>query len=334
MPRPTVLAYAGSFATQPAAMKRLHRGDVMQPREEVAPGAIEQLGEPLKLASSTSDTQRRLALGRWIADPKNPLTARVIVNRLWHYHFGTGLVATPSNFGFLGGKPSHPELLDRLAKDLVRQDWSLKAMQRAILTSATYRQASADRSDAAAIDGQCRLLWRFPPRRLEAEPIRDATLAVAGTLDLHMGGPGYSVFVPNNNYVRVYDPLKEFGPSQWRRMVYQTKPRMQHDGTYGELDCPDASRVMPSRNVSTTALQSLNLLNSPFVVQQAKFFAEQLRREAGGNARAAVAQGFAVAFGREPQSDELAAAVAVVERHGLEAFCRAMLNASEFIYVN
>jgi hypothetical protein len=334
MPRPTVLAYAGTFSSQPPPMKRLHRGDVMLPREIVPPGAIEQLGLPLVLGSTAPDAQRRLALGRWIADARNPLAARVIVNRLWHYHFGAGMVATPSNFGFLGGTPSHPELLDWLATEIVRRDWSLKAMHRAILTSATYRQASADRPEAAAVDAQCRHLWRYPPRRLEAEPIRDATLAVAGTLDLQMGGPGYSVFVPNNNYVRVYDPLKDFGPQQWRRMVYQTKPRMQHDATYGEFDCPDASRVMPSRNLSTTALQSLNLLNSPFVIQQAKFFAERLRRETAGDMRAAVARGFELALGREPQSDELLAAVAVAQQHGLEAFCRALLNASEFIYVN
>jgi hypothetical protein len=306
----------------------------MQPREAVAPGVIEGLGPVATLTPAASDAQRRRAVADWIADERNPLTARVLVNRLWHYHFGRGLVATPSNFGFLGGKPSHPALLNWLAAELVHRGWSVKAMHRAIVTSATYRQSSTDDERGKSVDAGGQLLWRYPPRRLEAEAIRDAMLSAAGTLDLRMGGPGYSVFEPNDNYVRVYVPKKKFGPSEWRRMVYQTKPRMQQDATFGQFDCPEASGVVAARNVSTTALQALNLLNSQFVVQQAGEFAKRLSREAPGDLRAQMRVGFAIAFGREPTMEEATAAERLVADHGLEALCRALLNASEFVYVN
>jgi hypothetical protein len=334
VPKPTIPAYAGSFTAAPPEMRRLHRGDVMQPREVVGPGVIEGVGAPVKLEPSADDALRRRTLADWIADPRNPLTARVLVNRLWHYHFGRGLVATPSNFGFLGGKPTHPELLDWLAAELVHRQWSIKAMHRAIVTSAAYRQSSADDSKSRDADAGCQLLWRFPPRRLEAEAIRDAMLSAAGTLDFRMGGPGYAVFEPNDNYVRVYVPKKRYGPEQWRRMVYQTKPRMQQDATFGQFDCPEASGVVAARNVSTTALQALNLLNSPFVIQQADQFAKRLAREAPSDVRGQAHRAFAIALGREPTADEAAAAERLIADHGLAALCRAIVNASEFTYVN
>ena len=134
-------------------------------------------------------------------------------------------------------------------------------MHRLIMLSSTYRQASRSDAAAAAKDAADRLLWRFAPRRLEAEPIRDAMLWASGALDLRMGGPGYDVFEPNTNYVKVYTPKQSFGPAEWRRMVYQNKPRMRQDATFGEFDCPDSSQTTARRNVSTTALQALNLLN-------------------------------------------------------------------------
>jgi hypothetical protein len=325
--------YAGTFE-QPQPTKRLHRGDVMQPREEVPPGSIAAVGKPLSLPSDAPEHDRRLALARWIGDAENPLTARVLVNRLWHYHFGQGLVPTPSNLGFHGGAPSHPELLDWLATEFIERGWSVKAMHRAIMLSATYRQASRSKERARGVDAGNKLLSRFSPRRLEAEPIRDSILWVSGRLDPRMEGPGYDAFEPNDNYVHVYAPRQSFGPAEWRRMVYQQKPRVLQDSTFGEFDCPDASQVAPKRNVSTTPLQALNLLNSPFLVEQSQEFAKRLRKEAGEDAAAQAKLAFRLALSRSPSDEELAKALALVQTHGLEALCRALYNANEFVYVD
>jgi len=201
------------------------------------------------------------------------------------------------------------------------------------VTSETYRQSSASRADALAVDASSRLLWRFRPRRLEAEPIRDTILAVSGKLDLRMGGPGFSVFEPNDNYVRVYNPKQTFGPPEWRRMIYMTKVRMQQDATFGAFDCPDGGQIAPKRNTSTTPLQALNLLNSGFVLQQAEFFAERLKRERGDDVGKQVRRAFALAFGREASVEEATVATKFVEREGLTMFCRVLLNANELVYV-
>jgi hypothetical protein len=270
-------------------------------------------------------------LAKWIASAENPLTARVIVNRLWHYHFGRGLVETPSDFGINGAKPTHPELLDWLASELIARGWSLKAVHRLIVTSATYRQSSEMSPLGARIDADARLLWRYPPHRLEAEALRDAIVAVAGNLNLKMGGPGFDLFEPNNNYVKVYHSRTNFGPEEWRRMIYQAKPRMQLDNTFGAFDCPDAGQIAPRRTSSTTPLQALNLLNSPFVLQQARLFGARLEREAKPDG--AVSRAFQLALNREPTSEESLAARKLVEEYGLIALCRGLLNANEFLYV-
>ena len=304
----------------------------MQPREEVRPAALTRIATPPPESSfPTNECERRLALAHWIVSPENPLTARVMVNRLWHHHFGRGLVETPSDFGLNGARPTHPELLDWLASEFVARGWSLKEMHRLIVTSATYRQSSSSHERGQAIDADARLLWRNAPRRLEAETIRDAMLAVSGRLNLKMGGPGFDLFEPNSNYVKVYNSRAEFGPEEWRRMVYQAKPRMQLENTFGAFDCPDAGQIAPRRTSSTTPLQALNLLNSAFVVQQAEFFAERVQREA--NADSPIARAFELAFNRKPLRDEARAAAKLVEEHGLAALCRALFNASEFIYV-
>ncbi len=274
--------YSGVFA-QPDPVHRLYRGDPGSPREVVNPSAIAAVG-PLEIPAAAPEQERRVALARWIARPQNPLTARVMVNRLWHYHFGRGIVETPSDFGHNGGRPSHPELLDWLANELVRSGWSLKHVHRLILTSATYRQSSAPRPHGLKVDAGARLLWRFPPRRLEAEAIRDSMLAVSGVLDERMGGPGFSPFQPNTNYVRVYRPKEEFGPAEWRRMVYMSKVRMEQDSVFGAFDCPDAGLIAPRRTQSTTAVQALGLFNSNFTEEQADLMAERCRREAGSGA--------------------------------------------------
>jgi hypothetical protein len=321
--------YAGRFE-EPKPTFRFYRGDPMQPREEVSPGALTRIatGQP---ASPANERKRRVALAEWIAAEENPLTARVMVNRLWHYHFGRGLVETPSDFGLNGARPTHPELLDWLASEFVTRGWSVKAIHRLIVTSATYRQSSATGERGRGIDADARLLWRYSPRRLEAEVIRDAMLAVAGNLNLKMAGPGFDLFDANDNYVKVYNSRTKFGPEEWRRMVYQAKPRMQLESTFGAFDCPDAGQTAPRRTSSVTPLQSLNLLNSPFILQQAELLAARVEREAKGDAR--VQRAFELALNRRAASEEMLAARKLVNEHGLVALSRALLNASEFLYV-
>lgn len=324
--------YAGRFE-QPGPTYRLYRGEAMSPREAVTPGALAVLSPALDLSADAPERARRVALGRWLTDSANPLTPRVIVNRLWHYHFGQGLVSTPSDFGHMGARPTHPELLDYLASKLLREGWRLKAIHRLIVTSAAYRQASDSDAKARAVDGDASLLWRFPPRRLEAEALHDAILAVSGKLDLAMGGPGFDLFKPNANYVRVYEPKEEFGPVEFRRMVYAQKPRLQADGVFAAFDCPDAGQTQPRRPVSTTPLQALNLLNSRFVLGQAEALAARLKRDGGDGVSSQVELAFQLAFARGPTSREREAAVSLVGTHGLAAFCRAIYNANEFLYV-
>jgi mono/diheme cytochrome c family protein len=326
------MVYAGSFAT-PEPTFRMHRGDAMQPREPVGPGTLTALGSKLEIAPTATDPERRLALAKWIVDANNPLTARVIVNRLWQGHFGTGLVDTPSDFGKNGGKPSHPELLDWLASELTANKWSLKHLHRLIVTSDTYRQSSRSTVAGLEKDAQSRLLWRYPSRRLEAEAIRDSILFVSGKLDLTPGGPGFSLFEPNGNYVRVYKPKETFGPEEFRRMIYMQKTRMHGDGTFSAFDCPDGGQIAPKRNASTTPLQALNLLNGAFLLQQSDLLAARAK-QASDAPVSQVRQVFRLAFQRLPTKAEEDAAAKLVQEHGLAALCRAVLNANEFLYVD
>lgn len=208
-------------------------------------------------------------------------------------------------------------------------------MHRLILTSNAYRQAGQFVEKSAAVDPENRLFWRFAPRRLEGEILRDSILAVSGKLELSMGGPGFDLFEARGNTaqgVKLYTPKKEFGPVEWRRMIYQSKPRMRLDDTFGAFDCPDAGQAAPRRTVSTTPLQTLNLLNSPFMQQQAQFFAERLTREAP-DVEAQVRRGYQLAYQRPGQEDEVAEAVLLIRSHGLTAFCLALLNSNEFLVV-
>jgi hypothetical protein len=224
-------------------------------------------------------------------------------------------------------------LLDWLAAEFVESGWSVKHLQRLIVLSATFRQESAAHPAGLDADAQNRFLWRFPPRRLEAESIRDAILSVSGRLSSKMGGPGFSFFELNENYVRVYQPRAEWNHETFRRMIYGTVVRQRPDGVFGVFDCPDAGQIAPKRTSSTTPLQALNLLNSAFVMQQSRFFAERLERESGNNRGEQVKRAFALTFQRAPTETELNAARELIESEGLTVFCRALLNANEFVYV-
>ena len=324
-------AYAGTF-TQPGPVHLLRRGDPMQPAEQVAPGTL-ALFRPFECEVDAPEQQRRLQLANWIVDADHPLTARVLVNRIWQHQFGTGIVSTPSDFGRNGAPPSHPELLDWLAQEFVASGWSIKALQRLILTSATWRQASSPRDSALRIDGGNRLLWRFAPRRLAAETIRDCMLVVSGQLNQSSGGPSFALHDIGSEYVRHYRPKEEFGPAESRRMIYALKVRTEPDLVFTAFDCPDGSLAMPQRGLSTTPLQSLNLWNSKFILQQANAMAQRLELDAGDEHAAAIERAWQLLYQRAPTPGELRDAVALVQSHGLPALCRAMLNSNEFLFI-
>lgn len=327
------------YATVPGApgvTQLLLRGEVRTPGQVLAPGGVAAVaqGEDFGLKPDAPEGERRVRLARWLTAADNPLFARVIVNRLWHYHFGAGLVDTPNDLGFNGGRPSHPELLDYLATELVRQKWSLKAMHRLLVLSATYRQSSRPNPAAARIDSGNRLLWRHSPQRLEAEAVRDSILAASGQLDRTVGGRGYQDF---RSYffkgTQFYEPIDQVGPAFTRRTLYRMWARGGRSPFLDTFDCPDPSATTPRRAITTTPLQALALLNNAFILDQADRCAERLRREAGNDVEKQLARAYQLAYGRLPDRGELEGPKRFVERHGLAAFCRVVFNSNEFVYV-
>jgi hypothetical protein len=322
--------FAGQFVT-PEETFVLLRGDTEQPGASVAPAVLSALGE-MQLPASSDDATRRLMLADWITSPSNPLTARVIANRVWQWHFGRGLVDTPSDFGRSGSKPSHPELLDWLASCLIRSGWSLKKLHREIVLSATYRQSSQINAQALAVDADVRLLWRFPQRRLEAEAIRDAILATSGRMIWDVGGAGFDLFQSRGG-LNGFPPIESFTAPGLRRMVYAHKIRMERDAVFGAFDCPDAGQSTARRRQSTTPIQALNLFNSQFTFDESLAFAQRIQLEAGNDVGAQISCAFRIAFCREPTEIELSAIRPLVVEHGLESLCRAIFNSNEFLFI-
>jgi len=339
------VVFAGKFRT-PDPIRLLSRGDPEQPREEVAPAMLSVFGAQ-PLAPDTPEQDRRRALADWIASPAHPLTARVMVNRLWQGHFGTGLVETSSDFGLMGTKPTHPELLDWLAGAFIRSGWSMKEMHRLIVLSATYRQRSSPgempATDAGApvgerapdpwlTDAEARRLWRFPSRRLEAEAIRDSMLAVSGRLNLSMYGRGFDLFDQRGG-LSGFKPVESFAGDGLRRMIYAHKVRREREAVFGAFDCPDAGQSTARRRESTTPLQALNLFNSRFTLDAADALAARVLREAGSDPATQVTRAWQLALSRPPTPEELAEAVPVVREHGLSPVARALFNSSEFLFL-
>ena len=332
--------YAASFADEPAPTWVLRRGDPMQRIEQVDPTvpavfrhlSVGDAKESVTDERGAAEVQRRLTFARHLTHPDHPLTARVIVNRVWQHHFGIGLVGTPSDFGKMGAPPSHPQLLDWLANDFVDHGWSIKHLHRRIVTSQTYRQSSRPRPSALKVDADCRLLWRFPPRRLEAEAIRDSILQVSGNLNLQAGGPGFDFFNQRGG-LSDYTAHQTFDQSGWRRMIYAHKVRMQAIDIFGAFDCPDGGQMKPRRTRSITPLQSLSLLNSPFANRQAEFFADRVRGQSHSDLKQQIEHAFQLAFSRSPNQQEQAAMVALAAEHGLQQVCRAIFNTSEFVFL-
>jgi Protein of unknown function (DUF1553)/Protein of unknown function (DUF1549)/Planctomycete cytochrome C len=324
------LVFAGRFRA-PDEIHLLTRGDPEQPNEEVAPAVIEALDD-VCLATATPDQERRRVLADWIASPTNPLTARVMVNRIWQGHFGSGLVQTPSDYGNNGMQPSHPELLDWLAIEFIRSGWSIKHMHRLILLSKTYRQTSLPNPLAAAVDADVRLLWRYPSRRIEAESIRDSMLAVSGLLDLKMYGRGYDLFDLRGG-LSGFNPVEKLTSENQRRMIYAHKVRRETEAVFGAFDCPDAGQSAALRRMSTTPIQALNLFNSQFTLALSQAFAQRVQREAGDNLIEQIQLAYRLALSRAASPEELQLIEPVVREHGLVVLGRVLFNSNEFLLI-
>ena len=324
---------------KPRDVRLLHRGQVTQPKDESFPGALPLSNDAkvrFALGESAPEGERRAALARWITDHNNPLTWRSIVNRVWQYHFGRGIVDSPNDFGRMGQQPSHPELLDWLAAEFRDNGQSFKALHRLIVTSATYRQSSAHNEEAAEIDGGNQYLWRMDRRRLSAEEIRDSILAVSGKLDLTMGGPGYYLFVlektahsPHYEY-HLFDPEDA---ATHRRSVYRFIVRSQPDPFMTTLDCADSSQSTPRRDETLTSLQALSLLNNRFNLSMSEHFAKRLSSEHDAVPEQ-VEAAFRLVAGRAPSAAERDQLAAYAKQHGLPNLSRVLFNLSEFVFVD
>ena len=312
---------------KPAPSYVLDRGSVSKPKEEVSAGALSVISQ---LPSDLNKDQARLALADWIANEKNPLTARVIVNRVWFHHFGRGLVNTPSDFGVNGDRPSHPELLDWLAVSFMENGWSLKWLHRAILNSQTYRQSSQHDEKAFEVDADNRLLWHMPLRRMDAETVRDSMLAMTGNLNPQRGGPSFPLQKKGEAGSYIYAALDNDGPEVWRRSVYRFVVRGGERIMLDNFDCPDPAVATPQRSISNTPVQALTLMNNAFVLRQADFLAKRAEKEAKEDP---VKRAYELLFQREPTSRERELAAKFLQDQPLALYCRVLMNSNEFLYV-
>jgi hypothetical protein len=325
-PRPTYFLFRGSPG---------QKGSVMKPGVLTVASKTEPLFEEPPAHAPTS--WRRRGFAEWLASAENPLTARVMVNRIWQQHFGEGLVRTPNNVGKMGERPTHPELLDWLATEFVRTGWSVKAMHRLILNSETYQMSSNDIAANVAIDGDNRYLWRMPRRRLEAESIRDSIMAIAGNLDRTVGGPAVLPYIDpalfQSSSKRTWNGRPDSDPSTWRRSVYVFSKRSIPLPLLDVFDKPDSVGSCARRNRSTIAPQALILMNNAFVLMEARIFAERLRKEAGADPAEQVDLAFQLALGRKPTASELKESVAFLHGGELSDFAQAMMNLNEFAFI-
>ncbi len=341
-PLPTAMAIAEK-GREAVPSYFLYRGSPGSKGSLMKPGVIAaaiqgewQFPEP---PADATTTWRRRGLAAWIAGDENPLTARVMVNRIWQHHFGEGMVRTPNNFGKMGERPTHPELLDWLATEFVQQHWSMKAMHRLIMNSEAYQRASDDVAANLEIDGENRYFWRMPRQRLEAEGIRDSMMAVAGNLNLQVGGSAVHPYIDpalfQSSSKRTWVGKPDTDPETWRRGVYVFSKRSIPLPMLEVFDKPDSYGSCARRNRSTIAPQALILMNNSFVLMEAKMFADRLRREAGGNPVAQANLAFQLAVSRPPSHSESETAVKFIrgDAQGLVDFCQTMLNLNEFVYI-
>jgi len=335
----------GPNGGKPRTITVLNRGDVKRPGKEVLPGSLSFLS-PLPsrfdLKPDADEGERRAALARWLSDERNPLTWRSIVNRMWQYHFGRGIVETPNDFGKMGSLPTHPELLDWLAV-WFRDDakGSLKVLHKLIVTSEAYRQTSVPDSalmkDASEVDGSNTLLWRQNRRRLEAEAIRDSILLAAGKLDLTMGGPSFQDFVithPEHSPHYEYQLSDPEDAKIQRRSIYRFIVRSQQQPWLATMDCADPSMLVERRNQTITPLQALAQMNNQLALAMAKHFAERVTNPVSDNPAAQISAAFRIALQRTPSDAERDDLVRYAMQHGLANACRLVLNLNEFVFID
>lgn len=348
---------------------RLHKGNFASPAEEIAPGFLSVLGDtslPRANGASSPTTGRRAALAEWLTRPDHPLTARVMVNRLWQNHFGKGIVATPSDFGKQGAEPSHPELFDWLATEFIAQGWSLKAMHRLMVTSSTYRQSSVAASETLADDPDNALYSRMPRRRLEGEAVRDSLAAVSGQLDLRVGGPSVFPDLPPGVETRGGWNRSPSAADRNRRSIYVFARRNLKYPLFDAFDAPDSNVTCPERNVSVNAPQALMLLNSSLILEHAQYLAGRVlaATDERGDLGALVQRAYRLALSRNPDPKELARGVSFLEDEpallsarasdeksltlpipmpdggdptqaaALVDYCHVLLNLNEFVFVD
>ena len=319
----------------------LHRGNIQSPGNRSLPGTIplstnDRFEFQISGQDEISEGRRRAMLADWISSNDNPLTWRSIVNRVWHYHFGKGIVDTPNDFGRMGSEPTHPELLDWLAGTFRDRGGSLKDLHRLIVLSSTYRQSSDDRDRCLEVDSGNRLLWKMNRRRLSAEEIRDSILSVSGRLNLEMGGPGFYLFSLEKTEHSPHYEYHKFDhddATSFRRAIYRFIVRSQPDPYMTTLDCADSSQSTPARVATQTPLQALAMLNNGFNIVMAENFAKRMRNQAAG-ITAQVKAGATLAFGRTPTAAELELLTDYARRHGLDNLARVLFNTSEFLFVD
>ncbi len=326
---------------EPKVVHVLQRGDFDKPRDVVMPGALSALThEPSRfmVPDPQQEALRRAALANWLVHPENVLTWRSVVNRVWHYHFGRGLCDTPSDFGRMGGVPSHPELLNWLAV-WFRDDahGSSKQLHRLIVTSETYRQSSQHRDDGSEIDADNRLLWRQNRHRLDADSYRDFTLAASGALDLTMGGPGVQHFKqskgPQSTPALDYTAFDWNTPGASRRSIYRYVWRGIADPFMEALDFPDLGLLSPTRSFSASSLQALTLFNNDFVLHHGERMASKIQGQ-NDSLESQVTQAVRLVWLRSPTGDELQDFGEFARTNGLPALCRLLLNSNEFLFVD
>ena len=333
--KPASKVYAAK-TVEPDITHLLFRGDVEKKGKPVSASGLSAMSRPnpdFALPPDAPEAERRRRMAAWIGDRDNPLTYRVMANRLWHYHFGTGIVASPNDLGVSGERPTHPDLLDWLACELRDNGGSLKKLHRLLVTSEAYRRSSKFDPAKAEKDAESRLLWRFPPRRLEAEAIRDAMLATSGRLNSSMYGPSFRPFnvtVFNSNIYTMSDPP---GQEFERRTIYRMHVLSAKSPMLEALDCPDPGVKMPRRGLTTTPLQALALMNDSFVIRQAKGLADRVKKEAGTDLDPQLDRAYSLTLCRLPTPEEKTRARDLVTRHGLESLTWALLNCSEFVHV-
>ncbi len=358
-PRPS---FVGRFVA-PEVTHVLHRGSPESPRDEVMPAGPAIFHGDLGLTSDAPGSQRRAEFANWITSAQNPLTSRVIVNRIWHHVFGSGIVSTASDFGKAGAPPTHPELLDWLAAEFrepgdwgfqpqsatcdegqktndidggwkppSRKPYSMKSMIRLLVMSQAFRQSSMPHDQGLAVDAGSALLWRFPPRRVEAEVIRDSILQASGSLDRTIGGRSFRIHNEKDTYAQ-WEVLDNHGPATWRRMLYQERMRRVDDQLFTAFDFPDCGQVSAKRPVSTTPLQALNLMNSDFVIEQSHLIADRATKDAAGDETKAIDRCFELLLDRLPDEQERDDCSKLAKENSLALVCRALINSNEFAFL-